>query len=162
MSAYVAIYGIICLVVAVVLITLEYYLGGISGIGSTIFPSSLVLGTVNLPYPVEVLSTVIILVIFFAEAAKLAFFRARSKYALYDDGLYVDTGIVNLENTFLSPLAFSDARLIRTWSMRIVNRGLIIVDANDGRHFHLRLVKDPIKVQALIRDTLSHPRVKIG
>jgi hypothetical protein len=58
-------------------------------------------------------------------------------------------------------MAFSDARLFRNWAMRIVNRGLIIVDANDGRKFNLLLIENAVVVQDLIRRTLAHPVVRV-
>ena len=66
--------------------------------------------------------------------------------SLYEDGLYVDSGIVNLQNTFVAPMAFSDARLVMPLSLRVVSRANIIVDANDDRHFKLLLIENAIEV----------------
>ncbi len=160
-SPYIAIYGIILMVILIVLVTVEFLLGSSGGSPATFLPTSLTLGGFRILYPIELATAVIIILIFLGELLSLALLRARSKYELYDDGLYVNLGIINLENTFLSPMAFSDARLFRSWTMRLVHRGLIIVDANDGRHFYLRLIKDPLQVQSLIRTTLSRPRVRM-
>jgi len=58
-------------------------------------------------------------------------------------------------------MAFSDARLVQDLSMRMVKRGLIVVEANDGRKFSLMLVEKPQVVQELIRRTLAHPVVRV-
>ncbi len=69
--------------------------------------------------------------------------------------------MVSLEDDFVSAVAFSDARLIRTLEMRIVGRAKIIIEANDERRFEMDMIKDALRVQSLIRRTLSHPTVKI-
>lgn len=147
------------MVVLLILVTLEYIAGNNSSTDG-LFPHSVNVGGTILNYPVELATAVIIILVFVVKAVDLLLLRARSRYELYDDGLYVNEGILNLENTFVSPMAFSDARLIRTVSLRLIRRGHIIVDANDERHFHLRMIKDPLAVQSLIRTTLSRPRVK--
>ena len=150
-GSYILIYGIISLIVILALVTIEY---SISSYG--VFPNNIG----GIQYPVE-LATAIIVIIFFAiKAIQLAIIWATSRYELMSDGLYVNQGVVNLESSFLSAMAFSDARLIRTWSLRIAKRGLIIVEANDGRRFFLNYVKDPMQVQSLIRSTLAHPTVR--
>ena len=87
----------------------------------------------------------LILLVYLGEVIHLAVLRARHKYELYEDGLYVDSGIVNLQNTYIAPVAFSDARLIMPLSLRVLGRGKIIVDANDERHFTLLLIKNPVE-----------------
>jgi hypothetical protein len=159
-GAYIIIYGVIALVIALILITAEYFMSTSFGVGHSIFPYAALFGGVTIPYPVEVVTAVIIALIFAAEVIGLAIVWATNRYELVPDGLYVNRGIVNLENSFLAPMAFSDARLIRTLGLRIAGRGLIIVDANDGRHFYLRYVKSPLDVQELIRRTLAHPTVR--
>ena len=62
---------------------------------------------------------------------------------------------------FISAMAFSDAKLIRTLGMRIVGRSMIIVEANDGRKFEMRMLEDGANVQTLIRNNLSHPTVRL-
>src|SRR5579862_9180879 len=111
----------------------------------------------GIPYPVEIVTALVIGIIFLASALRLISLWARHRYELFTDGIYVNQGIVNLENAYLAPMAFSDARLYRSWEMRIVKRGQIIVEANDGRKFYLHLIKDPVRVQYLIRETLGHP-----
>ena len=115
----------------------------------------------GVPYPAELATAALILLAYLGEVAKLALLRKRNEYKLYDDGLYIDTGIVNLENVYLSPMAFSDARLFRTLGFRIVKRGNVIVDTNDQRHFQLQLIENPVAVQDLIRRTLGHPIVRL-
>ena len=109
----------------------------------------------------EIATTALVLLVYLGEVIHLALLRARHKYELYEDGLYVDSGIVNLQNTFIAPVAFSDARLFMPLSLRLVGRGKIIVDANDERHFTLLLIKNPVEVQNLIRRTLAHPVVRV-
>lgn len=58
-------------------------------------------------------------------------------------------------------MAFSDARLIRTLEMRVVGRSAIVIEANDERRFQMRMIKDALRVETLIRRTLSHATVKI-
>lgn len=159
-GSYIIVYGVFALIAITILVTLEYELSLSSGITGSIFPASVRLGGAVVPYPVEIATTVIIAIIFVVKVIQLAILWATNKYNLLSDGLYVSRGIVNLENSFLSPFAFSDARLIRTWSMRLLKRGLIIVDANDGRHFYLKYIKDPLQVQTLIRRTMAHPSVR--
>lgn len=160
-SVFYVLYGIVAVIAIAVLVILEYLLGTSTNYGATLFPASLTLGGVTIPYPVELLTALLILAIYIGQVIRLALLRARNKYELYEDGLYIDSGIVNLQNTFLSPMAFSDARLYRNLSMRMVNRGLIMVDANDGRKFNLLLVENPVVVQDLIRRTLAHPVVRV-
>jgi hypothetical protein len=153
-GSYIIIYGVLAMIIILVLVTAEYLSG--------LFPNSATTGKagVVVPYPIEIGTTIIIALIFLAKLVQLAILWATNRYELMPDGLYVNHGIINLENQFLSPIAFSDARLIRTLALRIVHRGLIIIDANDGRHFYLRYIKNPLEVQSLIRRTLAHPTVK--
>jgi hypothetical protein len=160
-SVFYALYGLIALVIASVLLGIELWFAGNSTIGREIFPKSISFGGVTVPYPVEVITVVIILVAYLGKVVQLALLRARNKYELREDGLYVDSGILNLQNTFVAPMAFSDARLSMPLSLRIVKRGNIVVDANDNRHFKLVLIVDPLTVQGLIRRTLGHPVVRV-
>ncbi len=158
-GSYVIIYGLLALIAIVILVTLEYYAGLSSG-AKPIFPSSITISGIILPYPVELFTAIIIAVIFVIKLVQLAFIWATNTYDLLPDGLYVNQGLINLQNTLLSPMAFSDARLIRTWPMRLAGRGLIIVEANDGRRFYLRYIRNPLSVQAMIRSTLARPTVR--
>lgn len=151
-GSYIIIYGVVAMIIILVLVTAEYLSG--------LFPNSFTTGRVVVPYPVEIITTIIIALIFMAKVVQLAILWATNRYDLMPDGLYVNHGLINLENQFLAPMAFSDARLIRTLALRIVHRGLIIIDANDGRHFYLRYIKNPLEVQSLIRRTLAHPTVR--
>jgi hypothetical protein len=160
-SVFYALYGLISLFIAVVIIGLELWLGSNSSIGLQFFPQNLSMGGVVIPYPVELATGTIIFLAYLGEAIHLALLRARHKYVLREDGLYVDSGIFNLQNTFLAPMAFSDARLELPVSLRILHRGNIIVDANDNRHFKLLLLQDPVTVQTLLRRTLGHPIVRV-
>lgn len=58
-------------------------------------------------------------------------------------------------------MAFSDARLIRTLEMRVVGRSTIVIEANDERRFEMRMIKDALRVQTLIRGISSHPTIRI-
>ena len=160
-GAYTALYGVLALVAIVILVVLEVWAGdSVKSLGNLLF-SSVKLSSFTIPDAVEVATVVIVLLLYLAEVIGLVVLRARNSYELRSDGLYVNMGIANLQNTFLSAMAFSDARLIRTLGMRIVGLSLIIVDANDGRHFELKMLKDGMNVQALIRSNLSHPTVRI-
>ena len=134
-GAYLAIYGIIAIATTVVMDTLEWYFGNTTSWGSTIFPKSFAYNSVVIPYPVEVATTVVILAVYLSSVIHYVILRARSRYELCEDGLYFLLGLVNLESTYIAPMAFSDARLIRTLPLRLAHRGLIIVDTNDNRHF---------------------------
>jgi hypothetical protein len=149
------------LVVIVLLIGLEIWFYDSISIGSSVFPRNFVFGGTTIPYPVEIATAILVLLVYIGEVVHLALLRARHKYELYEDGLYVDSGIANLQNIFVAPMAFSDARLIMPWSLRLVKRANIIVDANDDRHFKLFLIENPIEIQNLIRRTLGHPVVRV-
>ncbi|MHB1909042.1 MAG: hypothetical protein ACYCQJ_09265 [Nitrososphaerales archaeon] len=151
-GSYILIYGIITLIVILALVTIEYSLSA----SYRVFPNNIG----GILYPLELATATILVILFAIKAIQLAVIWATNRYELMSDGLYVNQGIVNLESSFLSAMAFSDARLIRTWSLRMVKRGLIIVEANDGRRFFLNYVKDPLQVQSLIRSTLAHPTVR--
>lgn len=156
-SVYYRIYAAISVVVAVVLVGIELWLGRYTAFGKTIFPSNFA----GIPYVVEIGTTAIIFLAYLAKVAELALLRRRNRYELHDDGLYIDTGILNLENVYVPPMGFSDARLYRPWTLRLFKRGNIIVDTNDKRHFELSLLENPEQVQSLIRGSLSHPTVRI-
>jgi hypothetical protein len=160
-SVFYALYGLLSLIVIGLLVALELWFSTNATVSGNLLPRNLVLGGITIPYPVEIATATLVLLVYLGEVIHLAFLRARHKYELYEDGLYVDSGIVNLQNTFISPVAFSDARLIMPLSLRLVNRGKIIVDANDERHFTLLLVKNPMVIQNLIRRTLGHPVVRV-
>jgi hypothetical protein len=160
-SVFYLLYGFVALILVFVLVGLEVWFASATIVGVAIFPKSIAVGGTAIPYPVELLTIVVILIAYLVEVIRLALLRARNKYELYEDGLYLDSGIVNLQNTFLSPMAFSDARLLRNWAMRLVNRGMIIVEANDGRKFNLLLIEKPQVVQELTRRTLAHPVVRV-
>ena len=159
-GAYIIIYGVIALIVTVILSTIQYFLSTSSSAGRSIFPSAVHFGGTTIPYPAEIVTGVIIALIFVGKVTRLAILWATNRHQLMSDGLYASRGIITLENSFLAPMAFSDARLIRTLGLRIAGRGLIIVDANDCRHFYLQYVKNPLEVQGIIRRTLAHPTVR--
>jgi hypothetical protein len=139
-----------------VLVGIELYYSGLKLFGHHIFPAKYA----GVPYPVEIATAILIGIIFLVSALRLIAIWATNRYELFTDGIYFNRGIVNTENAYLSPMAFSDARLYRSWEMRIIKRGQIIVEANDGRKFYLHLIKDPLRVQYLIRETLGHPTVR--
>jgi hypothetical protein len=156
-GSYVIIYGLIAIVVILILVTLEYVLSTSSPIARSLMPPQARFGSTIVPYPVEILTTLAIVVVFLYKLIRLTIIWATNTYDLLPDGLYINHGLINLENTLVAPIAFSDARLIRTWILRLAARGLIIVEANDGRRFYLQYVKNPIQVQSLIRKTLARP-----
>lgn len=160
-ETYLILYGILALVAAAILILLEFSVASmVSGL-SGIFLAFISLGPVTIPYVVPVGTALIILIVYLRKAIRLVLFRAGNSYELRTDGLYVNSGIANLQNTFISAMAFSDARLVRTLGMRVVGRSLIVVEANDGRRFEMKMIKDGQNVQSLIRNNLSHPRVRV-
>jgi hypothetical protein len=160
-SVFYVLYGLVSLVIALVLVGLELWFASNTTSGSQLFPGNVVMGGLLIPYPVELATAIIIFLVYLGEAAHLALLRASNKYVLREDGLYVDSGIFHLQNTFLAPMAFSDAKLDLPVSLRMLHRGNIIVDANDNRHFKLLLLRDPVTVQSLIRRTLGHPIVRV-
>ncbi len=90
-------YGVVALVIAALLLGIELWFAGSSTIGSEIFPKSISFGGVKVPYPIEVATVVIILVAYLGKVLQLALLRARNRYELREDGLYVDSGILNLQ-----------------------------------------------------------------
>ena len=160
-GVYVALYGVLAAIIAIILVGLEVWVGDtIKAVSAAVF-ASVDLGSFQVPYFIEVSTIVVIAIVFLAKALGLVIYRAGHSYELHTDGIYVNKGIANLQNTFVSAMAFSDARLIRTIGMRIVGRSLIIVEANDGRRFEMKMLKDGPNVQALIRSNLSHPTVRL-
>ncbi len=153
---YVAFRAILALIAIVILVSLEYVFSKMKIYGHSLFSAK----WHGIPYPGEIATVVIIGIILLVSVLGLIRIWATNRYELYNDGIYLNRGIVNLENAYLAPMAFSDARLYRSWEMRIVKRGQIIVEANDGRKFYLHIIKDPVRVQYLIRETLGHPTVR--
>lgn len=157
---YVALYGILAAVAVALFIGIELWLGyDVSG--ASFLRGTASLGSVRIPFLFEIVTAVVISVAYVIKVLRLLIVRLENSYELRGDGLYLNRGIANLTGTFLSPMAFSDARLIRTLGMRIVGRSLIIVEANDGRRFELKMIKDALDVQALIRRNLAHPTVRL-
>jgi len=159
-SVFYFLYGIISLIAIAVLVGLELSFSG-SKIGRFVFPKVVAGAGFRIPYPVEIVTIVIVLLAYLSQIIRLALLRARNKYVLCEDGLYVDHGILNLQNTFVAPMAFSDARLSMPITLRLLRRGDIVVDTNDSRHFKLLLLEDAMNVQGLIRRTLGHPVVRL-
>jgi len=160
-GVYVVLYGVLALIAMGVLVGLELYTAQALSSISGAFYHSLKVGPLDIPDAVEVITALIIALVFLAKVISLVITKAENSYELRTDGLYVNRGIANLQNTFISAMAFSDARLIRTLGMRIVGRGRIVVEANDGRRFELKMIKDSYDVQSLIRSSLSHPTVRV-
>lgn len=160
-SVYLVFYGLLAAVIAAILVGAEVWVGDtIKGLSGALF-YSLKLGSFGIPDVVEIVTVVVVLVVYLAKAVGLALYQLGHSYELRTDGIYVNRGIANLSNTFISAMAFSDARLVRSLGMRILGRSLIIIEANDGRKFELRMLKDGINVQNLIRSNLSHPTVRV-
>ena len=160
-SVYLALYGIVAAVVAAILVGLEVWAGDtIKGLSGILF-HTLKLGSFSIPDVAEIITVVVIVVIYLAKAISLALYQYGHSYELRTDGIYVNRGIANLSNTFISAMAFSDAKLVRSLGMRILGRSLIVIEANDGRKFELRMLKDGANVQNLIRSNLSHPTVRV-
>jgi hypothetical protein len=157
---YVALYGVLAAVGIAVLVGLEVW-AGFDVAGASFLRHSVSMGGARIPYPVEIATAVVILAAYLVKVVRLVIVRLENSYELRNDGLYFNRGIANLSDTFLSPMAFSDARLVRTIGMRIVGRSLIVIEANDGRRFELKMIKDGLNVQALIRRNMAHPTVRI-
>jgi hypothetical protein len=160
-GVYAMLYGALSLVAIGILVGLELYTARSFSAISGAFYGSLKLGPLDIPDAIEVITALIVAVLFLVKVVHLLIFRARNSYELRTDGLYVNTGIANLQNTFISAMAFSDAKLTRTLGMRILGLGRIEVEANDGRRFQLKMIKDSTNVQSLIRSNLSHPTVRV-
>lgn len=155
---YVTLFGVLALGMAVVLIEIEFL---IANNGLPVLKSAVTLNGFKIPNVLEVGTAAVVILWYVAKLLGLVILRAGNRYELRSDGLYVNKGIANLENAFVSPMAFSDARLIRTIEMRLLSRCLIVVDTNDRRHFELKLVRDGLRVQGLISSTLAHPAVRL-
>jgi hypothetical protein len=160
-SSYVALYGILAAALIAILVGLELWTASRIPAISPVMTGSLRFGSVLVPYALEVSTAAVILVVYLAKVVGLVLFRARNSYELFSDGLYFNKGIANLQNTFISAMAFSDAKLIRTIGMRLVGRSQIIVEANDGRRFVLSMIANGASVEELIRANLSHPTVRV-
>lgn len=160
-SVYVILYGVLAAIIAGILVGLEVYGGDSMKALSAVFFASVKIGSFTLPDLLEIGTVLIIFIIYIVQVVGLVIYKARHSYELRTDGLNVNTGIANLSNTFISAMAFSDARLIRTLGMRIVGRSTIIVEANDGRKFEMKMLKDAPSIQSLIRNNLSHPTVRL-
>jgi hypothetical protein len=160
-GVYLLLYGVASAIVAAVLVLLEVWVAGKVGAASSLIYASVKVGSFSIPDVLEVVTVLIILVIYLVKVVRLSLYKAGHSYELHTDGLYVNRGIANLQNTFISAMAFSDARLIRSLGMRIVGRSTIVVEANDGRKFEMRMLKDGMNVQTLIRSNLSHPTVRV-
>jgi len=160
-GVYVILYGVLSAIAAAILVGLEVWTAAKVSSLSSIFYASLHVGGVAIPDALEVATVLIVLIIFLVKVIGLVIYRAGHSYELQTDGLYVNRGIANLQNTFISAMAFSDAKLLRTLGMRLVGRSTIIIEANDGRKFEMRMLKDGPNVQYLIRSNLSHPTVRV-
>ncbi len=160
-GVYVLLYGIVAAVSAAILVGLEVWTADQFSAVKSVFFASITAGPLTIPDALEVVTVLIVLIAFLAKLIGLVIYRAGHSFELRTDGLYVNRGIANLQNTFISAMAFSDAKLIRTVGMRIVRRSMIIIEANDGRRFEMRMLRDGNNVQALIRNNLSHPTVKM-
>jgi len=160
-SVYVELYGLLAAIVAAILVGLEVWAGDAVKSLSGFFFASVQLGSLKIPDILEILTILVIVIIYLVKVVGLVIYKARNSYELRTDGLNINKGIANLSNTFISAMAFSDARLIRTLGMRIVGRSTIIVEANDGRKFEMKMLKDAGTVQSLIRNNLSHPTVRL-
>jgi hypothetical protein len=157
---YLALNGVLALVLIVVLVGLELLFAG-RLLGPSAATASLSIGAFTIPYALEAITVGLIVFGYVVSVLGLVILRARNSYELRTDGLYIKTGIANLEDIFVSPIAFSDARLIRTISMRLLGRSEIIVEANDKRRFEMKMIKDGPVVQSLIRSNLAHPTVRL-
>ena len=160
-GVFVGLYGLLALITIGVIDGLAIWASFRVPSLAPILRASLRFGSFSLPYAVEVAIAAVILFLFLIKVISLSIFQARHSYELRSDGLRVSRGLLNLEDDFVSAVAFSDARLIRTLEMRLVGRAKIIVEANDERRFEMDMIKDALRVQSLIRRTLSHPTVKI-
>jgi hypothetical protein len=160
-GVYVALYGILALIVAAILVGLEVYTADSFSAVRSLFFASMKIGSLTIPDVLEVATILVILIAYLIKALELVIYKARNSYELHTDGLYINKGIANLQNTFISAMAFSDARLVRTIGMRIVGRSMIVVEANDGRKFEMKMLKEGLSVQELVRSNLSHPTVRL-
>jgi hypothetical protein len=160
-SVYLLLYGIAAAIVAAIVVALEIWTGDSVKAASSLLFASVKVGSLTIPDVPELVTVLVILVAYLVKVVGLVIYKAGHSYELHTDGLYVNRGIANLQNTFISAMAFSDAKLIRTLGMRIVGRSTIIVEANDGRKFEMRMLEDGANVQTLIRNNLSHPTVRL-
>lgn len=160
-GVYVMLHAIVAAVAAAILVGLEVYTADRFSAVTSLFYASLKVGPVTIPDALEVVTILIVFIAFLGKLVQLVLYRAGHSYELRSDGLYLNKGIANLQNTFISAMAFSDARLVRTLGLRIIGLSSIIVEANDGRRFEMRMILEGARVQSLIRSTLSHPTVRV-
>lgn len=158
---YVMLYAIVAAIAAAIFVGLEVYTADKITTVTSFFYASLKVGPVTIPDALEVVTVLIAFLAYLGKVLGLVLYRAGRSYELRTDGLYINRGIANLQNTFISAMAFSDARLVRTLGMRIVGLSKIMIEANDGRRFEMDMVVDGARVQSLIRSTLSHPTVRV-
>jgi hypothetical protein len=160
-GVYVLLYGILAAVSAAIFVGLEVWTADQFSAIKSVFFASLNAGPLVIPYALEVVTVLIVLIAFLAKLIGLVLYRAGHSFELHTDGIYVNRGIANLQNTFISAMAFSDAKLIQTLGMRVVRRSTIIIEANDGRRFEMRMLREGTNVQSMIRNNLSHPTVRV-
>jgi len=91
-GSYVALYGILAILVIGVLDGLEIWTASHVTAISSIFTGSFRVGPITIPYGLEVATATVVLVVYLAKVLGLVIFRARNSYELRSDGLYVNKG----------------------------------------------------------------------
>ena len=104
------------------------------------------------------------LIIFLAWAftsAHLLLLRASNTYILRNDSLEIRVGILTSRSFVISPSGFSDLKVIRTISARIMNFGDIIIRTQGESDATIEKVRNPLKVADQIREVMARPIVRI-
>jgi len=67
-SVFYALYGVVSLVIIGVLAGLELWFSNYTNIGSNIFPQNFVMGGTSIPYPIEIATAILVLLVYIGQA----------------------------------------------------------------------------------------------
>jgi membrane protein YdbS with pleckstrin-like domain len=140
---------IIALIVASVLVWLEYFSGT---------ASDLIVGT-----PVLAWTVVVFLIIWLLGLTGLLVERATNLYTLNTDSLEIRTGIFTSHSFVIVASGFSDLEVIRGVVGRIIEYGDIIIRTQNERNPERTMIKvrEPLKVAEQIRYVMGRPIVRL-
>jgi hypothetical protein len=134
-------------IVLILFIGIEFYSG--------VAPSSLV----GLPtWAWTIFAFIVILLI---SMLGLVIFRLSNSYILRQDTLEIRHGLVRLNSFIVTPNGFGDLLVYQSFGGRIFGYGDLTVNSQGERQTKLRLVREPFKVAASIRDVMGKPIVRV-